>query len=220
MDSRDRLFLYTLLTRDTKPLRKYTVFQMAFVGIVLVVLALAFIGFYPHRGSTNKWPSAYGVLGTESKQFWDLSETEFVDLVNEHLPAVFPPLDYLREPKWYDTQRMLTNNSSSWIILFDTVPNNAADDYFWKKVSGIEGHLGDIREVKLSLYGPWDPSTHGQYVRCLVGIFNPGAEDYVVDKLRLSGGATNASNVKVGDVLYTYAGGTSPELIIKPNRPE
>lgn len=217
MDSRDRLFLYTLLTHDTKPLRRYTIFQMIFVGILIAVFALLLIRFYPDRGGTDQWPPAYEVLGTQSKPFWNLSESEFVNLLNERLDGVLPPLVYLREPKSYDSQRLLTDNGSSWTILFDTVPNNAADDYFWKKVPGIEEHLSDVREVKLSLYGPWDSSTDGQYVRCLVGIFNPGAEDYVMRKLRLSNGATNASNVKVGGVLYTYAGGTSPELVIQPD---
>lgn len=218
MDSWDRLFLYTLLTRDEKPIRRYTIFQMAFIGILLIVMLLTYIRFSPHRGTTNRWPSAYETLGAEYAQCWDLSETEFVDLLNERLPDTLPRLTYLHEPRSSDTQRMLTVNGDTWKIVFYTVPDNAADDYSWKKrIPEIEEHLGDVKKVELSLYGPWNSNTHGQYVRCLVGIFNPGAEDYVIYKLRLPGNATNASNVKVGSVLYTYAGGTSPRLIIEPD---
>lgn len=92
--------------------------------------------------------------------------------------------------------------------------------YFWSKQPEIDAWLGNVEDVKLSLYhtSAQDILLNEQYARCLINIFTPGAEDYVVRRLHLSRPLTSGyKRVKTGDVLYTHKDGTSPVLIIEPD---
>ena len=117
------------------------------------------------------------------------------------------------------TQR-LNSPIYTWSIVFRQVPEDAASIYFWSKQPEIDAWLGNVEDVKLSLYhtSAQDILLNEQYARCLINIFTPGAEDYVVRRLHLSRPLTSGyKRVKTGDVLYTHKGGTSPVLIIEPD---
>jgi len=211
-----RLFTLSYLLANKRQRRWMTA---AYVGIPLCACVILFWVCHPYHAETNQYPSVYPVVGSESKQVWTLKEDSFVDLVNGSLSDTAPSLTYLHEPKWYNAQRMLSLNGETWLITFDVVPNTAVDSSLWRKhIPDIAEYLGNVTGVKLSLYQDEtrDWSVNQQYVKALVAIFNPGAEDYVIDKLHLGGNVKNASKVKVGNVLYTYAS-TGPALIIEPD---
>ena len=190
----DRHFFFLAYLTANKQQRRWLVIIWAVVPL-LFALAM-FLTLSPYRGISYQYQESYPIVGTENRQLWTLKGSELVTLFNENLPDTAPELSYLHEPTPSDRQIMLTDNGKTWSIVFRQVPEDAASIYFWSK----------------------QPEIDEQYARCLINIFTPGAEDYVVRRLHLSRPLTSGyKRVKTGDVLYTHKGGTSPVLIIEPD---
>ena len=214
----DRHFFFLAYLTANKQQRRWLVIIWA---VVPLLLALAmFLTLSPYRGISYQYQESYPIVGTENRQLWTLKGSELVTLFNENLPDTAPELSYLHEPTPSDRQIMLTDNGKTWSIVFRQVPEDAASIYFWSKQPEIDAWLGNVEDVKLSLYhtSAQDILLNEQYARCLINIFTPGAEDYVTRRLHLSRPLTSGyKRVKTGDVLYIHKGGTSPVLIIEPD---
>lgn len=186
------------------------------IGIPLC-FCLAFLWLMrPYHGITSRWEAVYPITGSEGTPLWDLKEDDFVSLLNDRLSAYdVPALTYLKTfPS--DGQRMLTDNGESWIVLFHICPEDAVTDYWWRKYPEIESWLTNLEDVELDLYrgGSRTWEIQEPYVRCLISIFTPGAEDYVIGKLKLPFETSGIIRVKVDNVLYTRTG--SDKLLIEP----
>ena len=170
----DRHFFFLAYLTANKQQRRWLVIIWAVVPL-LFALAM-FLTLSPYRGISYQYQESYPIVGTENRQLWTLKGSELVTLFNENLPDTAPELSYLHEPTPSDRQIMLTDNGKTWSIVFRQVPEDAASIYFWSKQPEIDAWLGNVEDVKLSLYhtSAQDILLNEQYARCLINIFTPG----------------------------------------------
>ena len=172
----DRHFFFLAYLTANKQQRRWLVIIWAVVPL-LFALAM-FLTLSPYRGISYQYQESYPIVGTENRQLWTLKGSELVTLFNENLPDTAPELSYLHEPTPSDRQIMLTDNGKTWSIVFRQVPEDAASIYFWSKQPEIDAWLGNVEDVKLSLYhtSAQDILLNEQYARCLINIFTPETE--------------------------------------------
>ena len=186
-----------------------------YVGIPLCIL-LAFLWlFRPSVGATSKWEAAYSITGMEYTRIWTLKESEFVSLLNSKLSEYdVSPLTYLESYSESERQKMLTANGETWTVLFHICPEDAESDYIWSKYPEVKTWLTNLEDVELYFPASGDWNEKKPYVRSLISIFTPGAEDYVISKLSLSAKFRVTSSVIVDNVVYTR---TNSSLLIEPD---
>ena len=205
-------FMAAYLAAD-KNRRRWLV--VIYVGIPLCVL-LAFLWlFRPFVGTTSKWEAAYSITGMKYTRIWTLKESEFISLLNSKLSEYdVPPLTYLDANSGSDSQKMLTANGATWTVLFHICPEDAESDYMWSKYPEVKTWLTNLEDVELYFPASGDWNEKKPYVRSLISIFTPGAEDYVISKLSLSAKFRVTSSVIVDNVVYTR---TNSSLLIEPD---
>lgn len=188
-----------------------------YIGVPLCI-CLAFLwSLRPYQAVTHRWTGAYDIVGGEHQQFWTIKYGELTDLINESLPPE-QQVSYLREPAPSSSSVMLSNNGETWTFLISIFPETAADSYTWKRYEDADQWLGNVEKVQVSLSrDPEKREENMQYARLLIGIFTPGAEDYVAGHLSLSAPPSQGySRVLVDNVVYTVSGEVPVSLWIEP----
>ena len=144
-----------------------------------------------------------------------MKESEFVSLLNSKLSEYdVSPLTYLESYSESERQKMLTANGETWTVLFHICPEDAESDYIWSKYPEVKTWLTNLEDVELYFPASGDWNEKKPYVRSLISIFTPGAEDYVISKLSLSAKFRVTSSVIVDNVVYTR---TNSSLLIEPD---
>ena len=115
------------------------------------------------------------------------------------------PLTYLESYSESERQKMLTANGETWTVLFHICPEDAESDYIWSKYPEVKTWLTNLEDVELYFPASGDWNEKKPYVRSLISIFTPGAEDYVISKLSLSAKFRVTSSVIVDNVVYTLS---------------
>lgn len=154
----------------------------------------------------------YSVVGTENTQMWALKPEEFLETFNAGLEDRLQ-LDFMGE---YDERSLscrFTSNGETWKISADIFPADDVGKFYYNDYEGVEEWAYDIKKIELSTYADTeqDAKDNGIYIRALINMFTPGAEELVEDILGLYDdpdqsaviidGVTRAT---IGNVVYTY----------------
>ena len=160
----------------------------------------------------NTWSIVYEVVGTESTQLWDLKAEDFLTMLNAAVPEdlqLYPLHEYDPNSLSYP----LTRNGETWKINLSIFPADKVDSLAYKNEKNVNEWVNNISEVELSLYAnnEADAKNNGVYVRELITIFTPGAEELVEDAIGLYGEPEEEAiitegvyRVSVDSVAYTY----------------
>lgn len=154
----------------------------------------------------------YEVVGTEDTQMWALKPEEFLETINADLEDRLR-LELLGEYDESSLSCRYTDNGETWKISADIFPADEVGKFYYNDYEGVEAWAYNIKELELSTFADseQDAKDNGIYIRALINMFTPGAEDMVEDVLGLYGdpdpaavigeGVTRAT---IGNVAYTY----------------
>lgn len=187
-------------------------------AIVCAFVLLLPLGGCSKAGSDQDWEESYGITGTEHTQLWDLKYDAFLSAYNALIVEDTMKLDYLEAYDPSSSNCMLTKNGESWKLLLKVFSENEADASWFKKDPDASSWVGNVESVELSLFstGTKDAEENGLYIRYLISLLTPGAEEYVENALGIYGEPADEAVVSsgvyqiyVGDVLYSYTSGDS-----------
>lgn len=192
---------------------------------LIVVLNLMFLTT-ACANNTPKWSETYPIVGVENYQMWDLKADSFLPLINEMAESDTMTLDYLHDLDGFESSNcMLTKNGNSWKILLSVFTVSDAEKRAYREIDDAQNWIGNIEEVELSLYSDGETAAkeNGIYIRNLIRLFTPGAEELVEDALGLYGEPhkdavliDGVTRVSVGSVVYTYVEGNQ-RFIVQPH---
>lgn len=161
-----------------------------------------------------EWSEAYSIVGLEDNQMWDLKADSFLPLINETIENDAMVLSYLHELDDFESSNcMLTKDGESWKILLSIFSVGDSEKRKYQKVEDAKSWVGNIEEVELSLYSDGEDTAKENrvYVRNLIRVFTPGAEELVEEAIGLYGKPykdavlmDGVNRVTVGGVVYTY----------------
>ena len=185
----------------------------------LVILFLLFsTAGCSQEESTSDWDETYAITGTENTQLWELKADDFLSRINSLVKSSDMELSYLKEYNPANSNCMLTKNGETWKIMLDIFSENEAGASWFKKNANAEGWIGYIEDVELSLYASDTKAAeeNGYYLRYLISIFTPGAEEYVENALGIYDDPNQDTTVLdgvnqicMGNVRYSYVSGKS-----------
>lgn len=160
----------------------------------------------------ESWTTAYDVVGTEHTQLWDLKADDFLAQINSASPEDMQ-LSYLKEYDPSSMNCMLTQNGETWKINLSVFPSSEADTLTYKDEANASDWINNIGKVELSLYSDSEETSkeNGTYVREIISIFTPGAEEIVENAIGLYGEPEKEAvisegvyRVSIDSVAYTY----------------
>lgn len=170
---------------------------------ILVVLIFA-------SACTSTFTVTFPVVGTRYNQYFAIRWDEFQEQYNTALPESVSQLEYLESSSGHNVY--LSDNGDTWKILLTV----ATEDDIQDAVDPSEnpaGWIDYIHEVELDLYSvsEQDAIENGQYIRALIALFTPGAEEEIEDVLGIYGTpkqeaiiGENVTRATYGTVSYTY----------------
>lgn len=160
----------------------------------------------------ESWTISYNVVGTEQTQLWDLKADDFLEQINSAIPEDMQ-LSYLKEYDPNSKNCMLTQNGDTWKLNLSVFSSSEADSLTYKGEENVSDWVNNIEKVKLSLYSDNEETAkeNGTYVREIITIFTPGAEEIVEDAIGLYGEpekdaviSEGVYRVSIDSVAYTY----------------
>ena len=176
-------------------------------SFTLAFLCLLLVGC---SQNVSNYASSYSIVETEHKQYFELHQQEFLTELNATIKDLAPELSVIESGSSRNVY--LSQNGETWKILLHIFTEDDltyADQKEW---------IGYIHELELSLYSK-DENTakeNGQYIRAIIHLFTPGAEEEVEDVLGIYGQphkdaqiTENVTRVTYGNVCYTYTSGDS-----------
>lgn len=176
---------------------------------MVLILSLAACG---SSSDSQSWSVAYDVVGTERAQLWDVKADDLLTALNEAVPENMQ-LRYLNE---YDPSSMscpLTTDGETWKILLDVFAADQVDSFPYKNEEDASEWINNVGNIELDLYSTSDEDAeeNGIYVREIISILTPGAEQLVEDALGLYGEPEKSAVISDGvrrvsadSVTYTY----------------
>lgn len=184
---------------------------------IVISLLIATTGCSP-KEEALVWDETYAITGTENTQLWELKVDDFLSSINSLIENSDMKLSYLKDYDSASSNCMLTKNGETWKILLDIFSENEASASWFKKNADAVGWIGYIEDIELSLYAD-DTKTaeeNGYYLRYLISIFTPGAEEYVENALGIYGEPNQdavvldgVNQICIGNVRYSYVSGKS-----------
>lgn len=160
----------------------------------------------------ESWTISYNVVGTEQTQLWDLKADDFLEQINSAIPEDMQ-LSYLKEYDPNSKNCMLTQNGDTWKLNLSVFSSSEANSLTYKGEENVSDWVNNIEKVKLSLYSDNEETAkeNGTYVREIITIFTPGAEEIVEDAIGLYGEpekdaviSEGVYRVSIDSVAYTY----------------
>lgn len=161
--------------------------------------------------SQSSFTTPFSVVGTQFNQYFAIDSDSFQKQLNETLSDSAPPLEYLDS----DSERSvyLSKNGETWKILLQVFTADDVSDAVEPSGDPAEW-VGYVHEVKLSLYAASEQEAqeNGAYIRALLTLFTPGAEEEIEDVLGIYGDpkreailSDSMTRATYGTVSYTYA---------------
>ena len=191
---------------------------------LLVALCISFLlGGCSEKEQDPEWSETYQITGTEHTQMWVLNADSFLSSINALITEDGMKLDYLKEYDPTSSNCMLTKNGTSWKILLDIFSESEASASWFKNTPASTEWVGNIESVELSLSAKDTKASeeNGYYVRYLISIFTPGAENEVEEKIGLYGDPDQSAvidvgvnQIEIGNVLYSYT--SDGRFIVEP----
>lgn len=214
MDHHDRLFFYTLLTGDTRPIHRYTIFQMIFVGIVLVVSALIFISYslsQPYQRTYKDKPSAYETMSDSFLiRYWCLNWEDLENRISQELQTDFVRIQSPNSES--DELLKLSQDGENETLSLRILPKPHLPD---KYLAAHPEWVGNVSQICLYME-ELSKQESAAYIRCIANILNPNSGSMVVRELKILSNypLTQDRTVIVGNVSYHYYP-TRNEIVIK-----
>lgn len=185
--------------------------RKAFSMLAVPVILLTSCG----QSASVDFTNPYTVVGTKYNQYFELRAEELLAALNETVGDDAPQLEIM--DSGHERTTYFTLNGETWKLLLHVFSD---DDISTLSVaSGDQTQwIGYIKEIELSLYSDSEETAlqNGTYLRALISIFAPGAEEKVEDALgiyddpeksaAITDGVTRAI---CGTVAFSYVDGDS-----------
>lgn len=193
------------------------------IALLVALCILFLLGGCSEKEQDPEWSETYQITGTEHTQMWVLNADSFLSSINALITEDGMKLDYLKEYDPTSSNCMLTKNGTSWKILLDIFSESEASASWFKNTPASTEWVGNIESVELSLSAKDTKASeeNGYYVRYLISIFTPGAENEVEEKIGLYGDPDQSAvidvgvnQIEIGNVLYSYT--SDGRFIVEP----
>lgn len=179
----------------------------------IVLLMLAILSFALFSGckhdETSDLSASFGVVDATGTKLFDVTDEslyESIDRIIEDDDLSLSPLD------GYDFMLLSENGRSGKLAIY-SFSQEEAEKAVSRGNQAASEWVGNVKAVELSTYASDTQAAarNGIYIRALIGIFTPGAEEFVENALGIYGGPSGEATengagfeITVDTVTYSY----------------